>query len=538
MDLDDLDLRDLFEMPPTGGVLRFAGERALIMDAVALGLLRRTLIETVGVAGARSILIRFGYAHGQRTAEVMRDAFPWGSERAWQLAGGRLHKLWGLVVPETLPERPGGPFVEALWHDSYEAEQHLLHLGRADQAACWAQCGFVSGYLSRVNQAPIYCVETRCRARGDAVCHMVGQPRDAWGDAIGDIVAPYEQAGLDAALAHASRALRRTERTLRTRTAELARTFRVEPSATGLVAASAAMARVIELARRVARVDSTALIVGESGVGKERVARLIHDESARAARALVAINCAALPDPLLESELFGHQRGAFTGAIQDRPGLFEQASGGTLFLDEIGEISPAMQVALLRVLQERELRRIGETRVRRVDVRVIAATNRDLAASVRAGTFRQDLYYRLRVVEIEVPPLRARPDDIAPLARELLAAAAERARSAITGFTPRAVDALARYPWPGNVRELANAIERAVVLATGDRIDVADLPRDVAGVDAAHRADDHRTLADVERDHLLAVLAAHGGHRARAAAALGISPATLYRKLAAYAART
>ncbi|HEY5948817.1 MAG TPA: sigma 54-interacting transcriptional regulator, partial [Kofleriaceae bacterium] len=218
-----------------------------------------------------------------------------------------------------------------------------------------------------------------------------------------------------------------------------------------------------------------------------------------------------------------------------RPGLFEEASGGSLFLDEIGEVTPALQVKLLRALQEHEIRRVGENRNRNVDVRVIAATNRNLADEVKAGRFRQDLYYRLRVIELTVPPLRERREDILPLARVLLASVAQRTRSKVTSFTPAAVEQLQRYAWPGNVRELENALERAAVLATGARIDVADLPSEIAGaVASAFTPGDKRTLADVERDYILAVLAAQGSNRAKTATQLGISSATLYRKLAAY----
>jgi DNA-binding NtrC family response regulator len=282
-------------------------------------------------------------------------------------------------------------------------------------------------------------------------------------------------------------------------------------------------------------VDSTVLITGESGVGKERVARLIHDESARSAGPFVAINCGAVPETLLESELFGHVRGAFTGATQDRPGLFEAAHGGTLLLDEIGEVPPAMQVKLLRVLQDREVRRVGENRSRPVNVRILAATNRDLAAEINAARFRQDLYYRLRVVEIRVPPLRERRDDVLPLARLFLQAAAERTGRRPSGFTPDAAQQLLRYAWPGNVRELENAIERATVLATTARIGVEDLPAEV-GRAVADRVvpGETRTLAEVERDYILAVLRAEGGNRKKAAAALGIGEATLYRKLKDY----
>jgi transcriptional regulator with PAS, ATPase and Fis domain len=292
------------------------------------------------------------------------------------------------------------------------------------------------------------------------------------------------------------------------------------------------MLRTIDLARRVAKVDSTVLITGESGSGKERLARFIHDESARTAGPFLAINCAAVPETLLESELFGHARGSFTGATQDRAGLFEAANGGTLLLDEIGDVPPAMQVKLLRVLQEREVRRVGENRTRTINVRVLAATNRDLLADVHGARFRQDLYYRLRVVEVVVPPLRERREDILPLARQLLAGAAKRLGRKLPALTPGAANALLRYAWPGNVRELENSLERAVALAQSDRIDTDDLPPEVAStLPGRSVSGEFRSLADVERDYIAAALEASGGNRARAAKRLGIGEATLYRKL-------
>jgi two-component system, NtrC family, response regulator HydG len=532
MRLDDLDLRDLFEFQPQGGVIRFAGERSVLLDAVALGLLRRTLIETLGSNGARSILTQFGYAHGHRTAMMMKNAFPWDSEDEWRIAGGRLHKLQGLVVPQSVAG--SREFAEQLWHDSYEAEQHLIHIGSSDSPVCWSQCGFASGYLSYANGREIYCVETRCRGKGDAVCHMVCRPREDWGDELAEQLPFYAKATLHEALAHAAAALKKTERKLRARKQELA-SFRVDSAGMSGTAKSPAMSKVLEFADRVAHVDSTVLITGESGVGKERLSRFVHERSARASRDFVAINCGALPENLLESELFGHIKGAFTGATQDRPGLFEAASGGTLFLDEIGEVSAAMQVKLLRALQEHEIRRLGENVIRKVDVRIIAATNRNLVEEVKAGRFREDLYYRLHVIELTVPPLRERREDILPLARVLLATAAPRARSKVTSFTPKAVEQLHRYRWPGNVRELENAIERAVVLATGSRIDVGDLPDEIVNAASAPwTPGDRRSLADIEKGYILSVLAAEGGSRTKAAAHLGISPATLYRKLAEY----
>ncbi len=547
----DLDLRELLDFEPDGGIIRFGGERAIILDAVALGILRRELIATLGLGGARAILTHFGFAHGWRTAEAMKDAFPWDSEREWRIAGGRLHRLQGLVVFEPGAREDGtkaarktkrrpadadAPFAEAIWKESYEAEQHLLHIGQSDDPVCWTLTGFGSGYLSRSNEKEIYVVEERCRGRGDAVCRAVGRTREAWGDRITKDLAYYEKDCLEALAKTMADLLKSTERRLRSRRNELSRVSGVPDDAAGIVARSEAMRKVVDLARRVAKVDSTVLLTGESGVGKERIANQIHEESARASHPFIAVNCGAVPEGLLESELFGHARGAFTGATQDRLGLFEAASGGTLLLDEAGDIPASMQVKLLRALQERKVRRVGENKSRPVDVRVIAATNRDLAADVVSGRFRQDLYYRLRVIEIPIPPLRERPEDILPLARLLLAEATRRLGVAVVGFTPKAAQRLVRYAWPGNVRELANAIERAVVVTSGRRIDAADLPDDgdVAATEPRVLPLALRTLAEVEREHILTTLRAVGGSKAKAAAALEIGQATLFRKLRHY----
>jgi two-component system, NtrC family, response regulator HydG len=535
----DLDLRELLDFEPKGGVIRFAGQRALLLDAVALGLLRRELIATVGLTAARGILTRFGYAHGWRTAEVMKAELPWEDDHEWKIAGGRLHRLQGLVIfePVERSDRSGpAPFAEALWRESYEAEQHLLHLGLSDEPVCWTLCGFASGYLSASNGQEIVCFEERCLGKGDAVCTMVGRAREEWSKERSSELAYYEKDCLDAALARVTSALRRAERKLKSQKAALGQS-EGENVPAGIVVKSPAMRRLFDLSRRVAKVDSTALITGESGVGKEVIARLIHDQSARLSSSFVAINCGAVPEGLLESELFGHARGAFTGATQDRPGLFEAANGGTLFLDEVGEVPQAMQVKLLRALQEREVRRVGENKSRPVDVRVVAATNRDLATEVTIGRFRQDLYYRLRVIELRVPPLRDRRDDILPLARTFLAEVSARVGSTVMGFTASAVNQLCRYDWPGNVRELKSAIERAVVLAQGSRIELEDLPEEVVTArPPAPAAPRLRPLADVEREHILSVLEASGGNKTKAALHLGIGTATLFRKLRAYGA--
>jgi DNA-binding NtrC family response regulator len=535
MRIEDLDLRELTDFPPQGGILRFSGERVLILDAVALGILRHELIETVGVTAARGVLTRFGYAHGWRTAMALKQQFPWENEREWKIAGGRLHTLQGLVRVEPVQHPPGeaAPFAEAVWHDSYEAEQHLLQFGRAEEPVCWTLIGFASGYLSYCNGREIVCVEQRCVGKGDASCHMVGKPREEWGEAAAEAVTYFRKQCLEGTLARVTGALKQTEQRLRAKKQQLKQVEIEEPA--GMVARSAAMQKVVELGRRVARVDSTVLISGESGVGKERVARLIHEESSRAARPFVAINCAAVTETLLESELFGHVKGAFTGATGDRPGLFEAAHGGTLFLDEVGEVAPAMQAKLLRVLQEREVRRVGENKSRAVDVRVLAATNRELLAEVELGRFRKDLYYRLRVVELRIPPLRERREDILPLARLFLAEAIERMKRKMCGISPKAADQLVRYDWPGNVRELENAMERAVALAAGTQIQPEDLPEEVrVALPTVYAPGRVRTLEDVEREYIIAALRANGGNRTKTAAQLKIGIATLHRKIKEY----
>ncbi|CAM3998585.1 sigma-54-dependent Fis family transcriptional regulator [Corallococcus sp. ZKHCc1 1396] len=536
--LEGLDLRELLAFEPKGGVIHFAGQRVLLMDPVALGLLRSEIVGIMGMTAARGIFTRLGYAHGWRTAEAMRTAVPWTDEAEWRRAGGRLHTLMGQVRVERIErtEKDGpAPFAEAQWRDSYEAEQHLLHLGQADQPVCWSLTGFASGYLSYCNGKPIYCAEEKCVGKGDALCQIVGRPAEEWSTECAELLRFYETQCMEGVLGQVTEALRQAERKLRAKRQSLARVSGMKEDPAGMVARADAMQKVLNLARRSAKVDTTILVTGESGVGKERIARLIHDESGRAHKAFIAVNCAAVTESLLESELFGHAKGAFTGATHDRPGLFEAAHGGTLFLDEVGEVPPAMQAKLLRVLQEREVRRVGENLSRKVDVRVVAATNRELSEEVRLGHFRQDLFYRLRVIELRIPPLRERKEDILPLARLLLAEAGERLGRRVSGLSPDAADQLLRYPWPGNVRELGNAIERAVVLCEGPRVEREDLPEEVrAAPPSMVPTGNPRRLEDMEKEYILAVLAQNGGNRSRTAEQLDIGVATLYRKLKQY----
>jgi DNA-binding NtrC family response regulator len=303
----------------------------------------------------------------------------------------------------------------------------------------------------------------------------------------------------------------------------------------GIVGRSAPMRRLFDLIGRIARSPAPVLITGETGTGKELVARAVHLASGR--DPFVAVNCAAIPEKLLESELFGHVRGAFTGAHAERKGLFEQASGGTLLLDEIGELPVTLQAKLLRAIQFGEIRRVGESDTRRVDLRVLAATHQDLAAAVERGGFRADLYYRINVLRLEVPPLRSRPPDIPLLTEHFLADLARRDGREVS-FSSAALAALVAYGWPGNVRQLRQVVEVAALLSDGPEVTIDDLPPEIAAAAASSLAADHpprlRPLAEVEREHILAVLEAVGGNRSRAAEALGVPRRTLYRRLSEY----
>jgi len=532
--IEELDLKELLELDPKGGLIRFAGQRALIFDAVAQGLLRKELIDSFGVRVARGILSRFGYVHGRRMAEAMRSQFRWDSDEDWMRAGARIYALQGLF---RLEAGPGAFAAEGgTWHVSYEAEQHLLHLGRAEEPVCWTLCGLTSGYLSAATGREMVAVEDRCMGKGDPACRVAIKSVQDWGAQAAESLTFFRREGIDSALEEVAQALKLAEIKLRERTRQLARVAHIEEDPADLVARSPEMRRVVELATTVAQVDSTVLITGESGTGKERIARFVHDHSACSDGPFIAINCGAISESLLESELFGHARGAFTGATADRAGLFEAANGGTLFLDEIGELSLAMQVKLLRVLQEREVRRVGENRNRPIVVRIVTATNKDLLLEVAARRFREDLYYRLKVVELSVPALRNRREDLLPLARMLLAESAVHMKRGVEGLSGPAADRLLEYGWPGNVRELANVMERAVAVAKRNRIDIDDLPSEIrlARVASPRAGGLIRPLGEIEKDYILATLEANLGNRTVTASTLGIGIATLHRKLKSY----
>jgi len=323
----------------------------------------------------------------------------------------------------------------------------------------------------------------------------------------------------------------------------LKRQLGADPDTPAIIGKSDAMKALLEMLAMAAPSEATVLITGESGTGKELIACSLHVNSPRKDRSLVVVNCAAITETLLESELFGHEKGSFTGADKRREGKFMQADQGTIFLDEVAEMSPTMQAKLLRVLQQKEIQRVGSEEILQVDVRIVAATNRDLETEVAAGRFREDLFYRLNVMPLNVPPLRQRQDDIPLLADHFLKRYAEKNRKTVKGFTPLAMDMLLKYDWPGNVRELENAVERAVILLTGEHITEKQLPLNIVKKypDIAESAafapmppDGTRSLEEIEKEAILATLKATDGNKSESARRLGITRKTLHNKLKSY----
>ena len=465
-DIDDLAARLRFA--PGKGEVWFDDRRMVLLHNSSLGAIRRELIETVGIEKARGLITRMGYQSGTRDAEMVRRIRPDSNDFDAFAVGPQMHALEGFVSVETVAldvdVETGHFYGEFIWHNSAEAEQHLATLGLSNTPACWLQQGYANGYLSSFLGRQMLVREVECKAMGFPTCKIVGKALDQWDDPDTDF--RYLQAQ-DFVQSPSHKKF------------SFARNDASEPNAGGqinLVGVSSGFNTVCHMIQRVAPTRATVLFLGESGVGKEQFARTLHNISERTEQAFVAVNCAAIPEQLIESELFGVEKGGFSGASQSRPGRFERADGGTLFLDEIGTLSLVAQGKLLRALQEGEIERIGDTRVRKVDVRVIAATNEDLRRLVEAGKFRDDLFYRLNVFPVHIPPLRERKEDILLLVEHFLNRYCAMHKRKVTGFTEAALEALLFYSWPGNIRELENLIERGVILAPEDGgIDISHL---------------------------------------------------------------
>jgi DNA-binding NtrC family response regulator len=464
----DADLRRMLHFSARDGRIWLAGQRMLLVHAAALGSLRRELMRTIGREQTRRLLMRAGYASGERDAALARQVRRDGSAFDMFVVGPQLHMLEGAVQVTTESfelDIAAGTFQGVFrWDHSWEVDTHVRDFGPQTEPVCWMLLGYASGYTSAFMGRPILFKETACCACGAPHCRIEGRPLSEWPDAE-TMSRDYAPDSLIVRLED----LQEQVDTLRS-------TLEPADELGPLIGRSKAFAAAAELLRKAAVTQVTVLLTGETGVGKERFARALHAMSTRKGKPFVAVNCAALPGELIESELFGAEKGAFTGAGAARQGRFERADGGTLLLDELGELPLPAQAKLLRVLQHGEIERLGSTHPRKVDVRVIAATNVDLQAAVAAGRFRSDLMYRLNVYPIRIPPLRERTDDIEPLAAHLVQRFAALHGKRVAGFTDRALDAMRSYPWPGNVRELENLIERGVILASGgEPVDVHDL---------------------------------------------------------------
>ncbi len=550
------DLTESLFFSPGDGRIWLNDQRMLLLHSSAMGHLRRELIDTLGLERARGLLTRAGYVSGARDAQLVRERWPEGDAAAVFMAGTRLHAIEGVVKVTPLSfefDIDRGTYEgEFLWEHSSEDDEHIAAYGIGTEAACWSQIGYATGYVTSMFGQQVIFREVECRSAGASVCRVIGRHAAAWGDVSEDL--RYLQASDFGSLAVGG-----TLAAVRAPQAVLPAV-----PATGekheIVGASSAFNSACHQLDRVARTQATVLFTGESGVGKEAFARRLHRVSARADKAFVAVNCAAIPETLIESELFGVERGAFTGASTSRPGRFERADGGTLFLDEIATLSPVSQGKLLRALQEGEIERVGGTRTLHVDVRLVAATNLDLQAEVRAGRFREDLFFRLNVYPMHLPPLRERRDDIPLLMNHFLRREAARHGRQVTGFTPRAVRALLHYGFPGNIRELQNLVERGVISADdGAPIDVRhmfrreQLSEEALLAIGAHgalkaRAEDTGvpdllqllqqtlggtgiSLAGVETRLLREAVQAEGGNLAAAARRLGLTRAQLAYRL-------
>ncbi|MCH8179733.1 MAG: sigma 54-interacting transcriptional regulator [Proteobacteria bacterium] len=442
-------------------------QRMMLMHSDAMGMLRRELIDSVGMERARGILLRMGFAAGQRDAELARSMAKSGPLEDAFLLGPRLHTMQGLVQAEmvrcTLDMARGEFDAEVRFLKSWEAQAHLRDQGCSHEPVCWHEVGYASGYTTAFMQRFVVFKECSCAASGDAHCTIVGKPAEDWHD--------------PAYLRHFQPELVTDElRTLQAEVQRLRGELAQQHASSEIIGASAPIRQAVGLLEKAAAHRITVLLQGETGVGKEVFAQWLHRHSPRAEQPFVAINCAAMPHDLVESELFGVERGAYTGAQQSRAGRFERAHGGTLFLDEIGDLSLSAQAKLLRVLQTGCVERLGSETAKQVDVRLVTATHVDLEAAVQAGRFRADLYYRLSAFPIHIPPLRERRSDIPLFVQCFIDKHCAASQKRVRGVSDRAMQALQEHAWPGNVRELENMVERGVLLApAGGDIEVEHL---------------------------------------------------------------
>ncbi|THF60361.1 sigma-54-dependent Fis family transcriptional regulator [Pseudothauera rhizosphaerae] len=557
---------------PAEGLIWLEDRRMVLMHAEAMGALRQELIESLGSEAARGLLTRFGYAAGCRDGQLALKIHT-GYEAIQNLlvSGAQFHALQGIVTVEQvhadIDVERGTCEVEFLWRNCFEDQIHIAAYGIGSEPVCWMEVGYASGFLTTCMGKRILVREVACRAMGDDTCRCVAKPVEDWENVENDL--KYFEPG-----------------------PVLLRPHRVESPVSAAVGAAAPMGTamsgpgrgppcqevigasvpfnvILHKIRRVAPTNATVLLLGESGVGKSAFAREVQRQSRRAGAPFLEVNCAAIPEQLMEAELFGVERGAYTGAGEARPGRFQVADGGTLFLDEIGTLSMTAQGKLLRVIQTGEFEPLGGAATRKVDVRIVAATNEELRDAVREGRFREDLFYRLNVFPILIPPLRERREDIPLLLERLIRRYGALHGRRVTGVTAQALQLILNYRWPGNIRELENVIERGVILGEDDQplgyshlftIDSEARGRGVIGLNelgllaeqtiptgALAGSEAHAgieadvlnawadgvvkraavTLDDVENSLVRAAFGAAGGNMSKAATLLGITRAQL-----------
>lgn len=518
---EDDDLRSRVHFCPETGQIWLHEHRMLLVHAEAQASLRKELIDTLGMDRAQGLLTRMGYASGVRDAELARIRAQDSSDIEAFMTGPQLHTLEGIVRVTRIKlelDRVAGKFYgEFLWENSWEGQWHRHYYGIHSEPVCWTQIGYACGYTSAFMGRPVLYKEVECVGMGHNNCRIIGKPIEEWENAD-----EYKHFSNRESIADQLFDLQTQVVQLRSSIGEK------EKLPADMVGDSPSFRAAYELLKQAAKTRINVLLLGETGVGKEMFARSLHELGPRRDAPFIAINCAAIPHDLVESELFGVEKGAYTGALVSRPGRFERADGGTLFLDEVGDLPLPAQSKLLRVLQEGELERVGGTRTIKVDVRVVAATHRDLEAEVEKGRFREDLYYRLNVMPLYLPPLRDRMEDIPEIARFLVEKISTQQGRQLN-LTDAALRILMHHDWPGNVRELENCLERASVMTEGNTID-----RDailLTGIDekisASRGAIQDLDLDDPnldEREKVIAALEQAGWVQAKAARLLDMTP--------------
>lgn len=441
-------------------------QRMLMVHSEIMGSLRHELIRTMGMERARGFLMRFGYQSGMKDAQLVQKLRPDVTTTEAFMIGPQLHCIKGMVrvEPKALKFNieKGEFYGEFDWFDSYEVETHVSEFGHSNEPVCWMLLGYASGFSSYYMGSKILFKETQCAASGHSHCHIVGKPADEWEDRE-----DLEQCFLPDTIIEELLELRYEVATLRETQDSCG--IDSDPLFYNCIGRSEAFNTVCNLIKKASSSRVTVLLQGETGVGKEMVAKAVHLSSERAQMPFIAVNCACIAPDLIEAELFGVCKGSYTGASQSREGKFERAHGGTIFLDEVIELRPRAQAALLRVLQEGEVERIGDTQTRKVDIRVIAASNEDLAQAVEEGRFRADLFYRLNVYPVPIPPLRNRAEDIPLLVKHFLEKYHTMYNKKTHGISDKALQAIMNYTWPGNIRELENMIERGVILTNNNQ---------------------------------------------------------------------